>query len=60
MGEESTRLRDTPSHLELEAGGDFGFGFPGAKKESLTPHPLRYFKKFSTRFARHVLEMCKR
>ncbi len=37
MGEESTRLRDTPSPTPPLAPPDFGFGSEGAKKESLTP-----------------------
>ena len=60
MGEESTRLRDTPPPEKLEAGGDFGFGFGRQRKGSLTPsHPSR-LEKSSTRYARHALEMCKR
>lgn len=44
MGEESMRLRDTPSPEKLEAGGDFGFGFGRQRKGSLThfaPEPPR-------------------
>lgn len=35
MGEESMRLRDTPSPKELTREDGFGFGSPNPEKESL-------------------------
>lgn len=45
MGEESMRLRDTPSPTPPLAPPPFGFGSPSPKKESLPPSLPSRFEK---------------
>ena len=52
MGEESMRLRDTPSPSEFLEGGDFGFGSPHPEKESLPSSLPSRFENFLRRASR--------
>ena len=45
VGKGSMRLRDTPSPVVSQTGGDFGFSSPHPKKESLPPSPLAHRSK---------------